>query len=320
MSRHALAIVIALGLALLGGSCTPPAGDGSSGANADWTAEQAMEDLVRRWDETLADGEVDKAMALYVAADPVVMPPDMARHIEPVGVEVFFRNLFENGGVEAENRLDQVLAADKLVIGRGTYTVAKTDESGNEWDENGKWVAVTRRRDDGSLEILRNIWNRDAVPPGSVEPHTLAAGGAPEPVEIGPCYESPSALDDAFAEFWVKGEISMIAANHTEQGMRMPPGRPVVSGREAVLAFLQAYADLFDERQIVLIDQGEIVEGELGASWGRYHIKYVFDTDKPKEFIELRGKYLAVATFAEDECWYHEWFIWNHNEPWPTDQ
>ena len=170
MSRHALAIVIALGLALLGGSCTPPAGDGSSGANADWTAEEAMEDLVRRWDETLADGEVDKAMALYVAADPVVMPPDMARHIEPVGVEVFFRNLFENGGVEAENRLDQVLAADNLVIGRGTYTVAKADESGNEWDENGKWVALTRRRDDGSLEILRNIWNRDAVPPGSVEP------------------------------------------------------------------------------------------------------------------------------------------------------
>jgi len=309
--NRAGAILAILGLVAAGFGCAPPAGDGSRSDES-----TAVDDLVRRWDEAMASGDPQRVVALYVADGPAAMPPDRPAHIGATGIGVLFRNMFSGGTIEVRNRVDQVLASGDVVIARGSYTQTVRDESGQTREEAGKWIAVTRRNPDGSLSIQRNLWNRDAAPPGSVPEPPLATTGSPGAAEDAECLDTPSALDTAFNAHWAAGDVAALVANHAAQGSRLPPGRPIVTGRDAIGAYLRAYADLFQDRRLLPIEAGEEIDGDLGVTWGRHHMSFIYAGEGVAgRRIEGQGKYIAVATRGEDGCWRHEWVIWNHDSP-----
>jgi len=310
--NRASAMLAILGLAVAGFACAPPGGDGSPS-----DASAAVNDLVRRWDAAMASGDPQQVVALYVEDGPAAMPPDRAAHVGPTGIGVLFRNLFSGGAIEVRNRADEVLASGDVVIARGSYTQTVRDESGGARDESGKWIAVTRRNPDGSLSIQRNLWNRDAAPPGSVPGPELVAT-TPGAAEDAECLDSPSALDTAFNAHWAAGEIAALVANHAEHGSRLPPGRPIVTGRDAIGAYLRGYADLFQDRRLLPIETAEEIDGDLGITWGRHHVSFIFAGEgEDGRRIEGQGKYIAVATRGKDGCWRHQWVIWNHDSPQP---
>jgi ketosteroid isomerase-like protein len=170
MTRR-IAIVTVFGLVFWGVACTPP-GDyaARSAADATLAAEEDMAQLVVDWDDAMAAGEVEDAVALYAADDAVIMPPDAPAVGGADEIAAFFGDMFSGGGLFLSNQHDRVLSSGDLVIARGNYTWTKTDESGDPSDEIGKWTCIARRNEEGTLEIVRNIWNRDVPPPGATPP------------------------------------------------------------------------------------------------------------------------------------------------------
>jgi ketosteroid isomerase-like protein len=308
--NNRIAIAAVFALFLIGPACAPQEADKPA-----IPAEQAMSELVVRWDDALRAGEVEGAVALYVSDNPVTMPPDMPAQSGPEGLATFFAGLFENGGLEVTNREFGVLSGGDIVAARGAYTLTTTDEGGDSLDETGKWICIARRNEDGSLAAVRNIWNRDAPPPGAAPPPGFEGTAGPAAAEDAACLESPGEVDDAFASNWIEGNVAVLVANHSERGSRMAPGLPEINGRDRIGAYLQAYADLFPERRLELMDGGEEIAGDLAYTWGRYSIAYT--PADGSAAVEDEGKYVAVSQKGEDGCWRHEWVLWNRDTPWP---
>jgi ketosteroid isomerase-like protein len=316
MIKIRIAIAAIVGTALIGFGCArvadeQPASDAES--TAKMSAEEGMDDLAYRWDQAMASGDGGKVLALYTE-NPAVMPPDGPSHSGPEAAGAFFGEMLADGPRTVSNRVDRVLASGDLVIGRGSYTLAVSDESGASRDQIGKWSCVARQSDDGSLVAVRNIWNRDMPPPGAPPLPTIEAT-SPGPAEDAACLASPKAADDAFVRDFVEGNGPALVAMHSEQAARMAPGLPIVDGREAVGAYLQSRIDLFSERDLELSEIGEEIEGDLGYSWGRF--RYAYRPRAGGEPFEGAGKYLAVSQKDAAGCWRNEWVIWNFDSPWP---
>ena len=286
----------------------------SKAAYATIDADALMAALVTEWDDAMAAGDVERAVALYVADDAVVMPPDAPALGGADGLAAHFGDMFSGGGLVLTNQHERVLSSGGLVIARGNYIWTKTDESGSQMDEVGKWTCIARRNEQGDLEVVRNIWNRDAPPPGA-EPPLVVAESGPAAAEDAACLDSPSAVDAMFVSHFTAGNVGQLVANHTESGARMAPGLPSMDGREQVAAYLQSFVDNFAERELELTETGEIIEDDLGYTWGQYRV--VFTPADGGDVSENAGKFIAVSQRGEDGCWRNEWVLWNGDEPWP---
>jgi len=316
MIKTWIAVAAIVGIALINFGCArvadeQPAPEAEGGARM--SAEQATNDLVQRWDLAMASGDGGRALALYTE-NPIVMPPDGPAHSGPEAAAAFFGEMFADGGLTVSNRVDRVLSSGDLVIARGSYTLAVSDESGATRDQIGKWSCVARQNDDGSLVAVRNIWNRDMPPPGA-PPLPAIEATSPAPAEDASCIASPRAGDEAFARNFVEGNGPALVAIHSEQAARLAPGLPIVEGREAVGAYLQSRVDLYSERNLELSEIGEEVEGDLGYTWGRF--RYSYTPVAGGDLLEGAGKYLGVSQKDAAGCWHNEWVIWNFDSPWP---
>lgn len=315
MKRSIVATVL-LGLVLLLAACASTSNE-EAGAGSEvekMSASAAMADLVKRWDTALNSGEVNAVTALYTTDFPVAMPPDLPTSTGQEELNALFGGMFAAGSLEVTNREARVLEGNDLVIAHGTYTLNRADESGAETREDGKWTCVARRKDDGSLVALRNIWNRDAMPPGAPALPAMTAA-APPAAEEAACPQSPKLADDAFVEAFTSGDISEAVALHSKQASRMAPGMPVLEGRDAIGAFLQSFADNYATRKLELSNQGEMVDGNLGYSWGNYSFNY---SGGKTGAIEGVGKFVSVSHKDADGCWRAEWVIWNRDAPLPV--
>ncbi len=312
--KNWIGIAAMLGIVLIGAACAPVEHGAGHHSDADMSAEEAMEDLVHRWNEAMASGDVDTAAALYVSENPAIMPPDQPAQAGEEGVKAVLSEMFADGGLTVRNYKQRVVSGGDLVIAHGTYTWTKTDESGEPMDEKGKWTAVSRQNEDGSLVTLRNIWNRDAPLPGVEGPPPVEATGPP-PAETAPCLDSPKALDNAFVMNFTEGNVPQLVAIHAEDGARMPPNMPPLMGQADVGAFLQSRVDQFSDRVLELMDVGEQIAEDLGYSWGNYHI--AFTPKEGGEPVSENGKFVAVSRKQADGCWRYEWVQWNSDSPPP---
>ena len=307
--KNGTAIVAILAVVLIGCACAPAPEETPM-----MPVEEAVSKMVVGWDNAMRTGEVDGAVALYVPDNPSIMPPDVPGQSGPEGLAAHFTTMFEDGGLEVTNREFGILESGKLVAVQGAYTLT-TPVGGDEYrDETGKWICIAKRREDGSLAMVRNIWNRDAPPPGAA-PVPGFGGSGPAAAPDAPCLQSPAEVDDAFVSDWVAGNAAVLVANHTERGSRMPPGQPSVDGRDRIAAYLQSEVDRYSQRKLELMDRGEEVDGDLGYAWGRYRI-----ADKLAKGGGARnseGKYVTVSQRGEDGCWRNVWVLWNSDSPWP---
>ena len=281
------------------------------------TADEAMEALVRGWDTAMNAGDTAAAVALYVSTDPAVMPPDMLAREGVEALRAYFDSSFEQGPLTVKDWKKGVLAGDKLVLAHGGYTLTVPGEGETKTDVAGKWICVAERKGDGSLAVLRNVWNVDAPPAGAAALYPIGSTG-PAPAEDIPCYASPKAVDEAFQANLVAGNAAAIAASHTADAIRMAPGRTAIEGRQAISDYSQSLVDTFSKRELELTGINESVDGDVGYSWGGF--RYAYTPASGGDQAQGEGKYVSVATKDARGCWQAQWVLWNSNTPWPMAQ
>ena len=240
------------------------------------------------------------------------MPPGMPAYAGRDGIKTVFSEMFSEGGLNVTNQKGRVISSGDLVIAHGTYSITAPDESGEMQPEKGKWTAISRQQEDGSLVAVRNIWNRDAPIPGGEIPPPIEATG-PAPAEDAPCADSPRALDDAFAANYSEGNVPEMLAIHSEDAARMPPDMQPIVGLTELANYMQSRIEIFPDRILELMDVGEQIAENLGYTWGNYRVAYTpADSDEP---VSVQGKYVAVSSKDDDGCWRYEWVQWNGNAP-----
>lgn len=114
-------------------------------------------------------------------------------------------------------------------------------------------------------------------------------------------------FDDAYNEAFNRGDAAGCAAFFTEDVMLLPPGEPMLRGREA---FIETYQERMRQsvggtHTNVLIDFG--VEGDMAYQIGTYAIA---DADPPE-----RGKFVNVLKRQSDGTWKVCVSIFNSDQP-----
>jgi uncharacterized protein (TIGR02246 family) len=106
-----------------------------------------------------------------------------------------------------------------------------------------------------------------------------------------------------------EGDVAAVAAMYAEDGMRMPPDTPMVKGREAIAAQIQAGID--GGLVKVKIDVGKMeVHGTNGHGWGTF-----MGMDAEGNTI-TKGKWANHATYVDGK-WQVQYDIFNYDAPTP---
>lgn len=158
--------VVALALAAALSACTSDQENGQATmtGSVDTSAEYlaAMDATVAEWDRALNAGDVDAALALYVADNPVALPPDQPAAEGQEAVRALLQQIVD-GGMEVHNEKVDSWVDGEVGVSRGTYSL--TPEGPDATPLAGKWVAISRRQPDGTWKVTANIWNLDAPAP-----------------------------------------------------------------------------------------------------------------------------------------------------------
>ena len=299
-----------------GVACAPPAVEEQAApAQAVETAmspEDVFNDLAVRWDAGMNAADPDAMLALYAAEGSAVMPPDQPAVMGAEAMRAFFESFFAAGDATVTNYVESVIADGDLMAGKGSYTLEMTTADGETATQSGNWVSVLGKQADGSYATIRNIWNRDAPLPGEPEPRPIAESG-PEAAADAACYKSPTALDQGFETSLEAGDLAALVAAHTETGSRIPPDMPEIAGRAQVAAYFVSRMEPFSERVLDLTEIGEMTDGSVGMTHGRFMFDYTPAAGGDHAVGE--GKYLAVSQRGDDGCWRLHWVLWNPDAP-----
>lgn len=121
---------------------------------------------------------------------------------------------------------------------------------------------------------------------------------------------------EKLAETWQAaynaGDLDAVAGMYMEDGMRMPPDAPMVSGRDAIRAQLQAGAD--GGMAAVKIEMVETkVMGEMGFARGTF-----IGMDAEGNTI-AQGKWANASKFVDGK-WQVHYDIFNYDAPMPAPE
>ena len=313
-----IAGVVVLSLAL---GCAPAAERAQAPAPAEEpmaevaaTGDALLDQFMQAWDNAFNSGDSAQTVALY-ADGATMMPPDAPAMDGKDAIGDFVGQFHALGKVAVKDAWAGYHMSDDTIGAHGTWTLDIAPAEGEVIQDSGRWIAIWKRRADGSWEMSRNIWNSDRLAEGMAEPPGYGAGVAdeiPEPAEP-VCPADLSALDAAFASTFEAGDLGGNVATHGENAVRHPPNVPSVSGRAAMTAFIGAYMDAFDPRQLAVNTTDSYEAGDWGVVWGTYSFNYTL-TDGGGA-IEGGGKYMGTATKGDDGCWRSEWVLWNSDAP-----
>lgn len=118
-------------------------------------------------DRIAAEEDLEELLS-YVADDAVLMPPDEPAVIGVQAIAAWYRNAYDQVDFEMTHEPLEVDAAGDLIIHRGNATGTMTPASGGEPIRfDNKYLMVIRRQPDGSLQVWRVCFNRNAPPPTS---------------------------------------------------------------------------------------------------------------------------------------------------------
>lgn len=107
-----------------------------------------------------------------------------------------------------------------------------------------------------------------------------------------------------------KGDVAAVVAFYAEDGMRMPPDAPVVKGREAIAAQVQAGMDGGLAKVKIKTMKMEI-SGETGHGWGTF-----VGMDAEGNPI-TKGKWANSAKYVDGK-WQIQYDIFNYDAPMPA--
>lgn len=159
--------ITAIAFLALAAACTQPVEEPAEDTSADVESiEQVRDEFVRATNAA----DVESLVALFTE-DAMRMPPD-----EPVvsGSDEIRRDIqtrLQQGSLEISIPVDETRIIGDHAYSRGTYQIMITLADGSTVEENGSWVNVMKRQEEGDWKIYLNIWNRDHAPvtPGEQE-------------------------------------------------------------------------------------------------------------------------------------------------------
>lgn len=107
------------------------------------------------------------------------------------------------------------------------------------------------------------------------------------------------------------GDADFFESACTQDVVVMPPGMPVVAGRDAAVAFMRTFFDAFDLTIEYKSDE-ILIDGALAFDRGTYSQTLVAKAGGPA--ISESGNYVWVYVRESDDHWKMSRVIWNASE------
>jgi len=125
--------------------------------------------------------------------------------------------------------------------------------------------------------------------------------------------EGFAGMGKAWEAAYNSGDLAAVASMYLEDGMRMPPGMPIVTGREAIQAQIQQGVDRgLAKVKIETVESHEVM-GEWGFARGTF-------TAMDAEGNTLgNGKWVNVSKHVDGK-WFTHFDIWNYDAPLPASE
>ena len=159
----------AVGLLLMafGVACAPAAGTEEDPA----TVRAAIEETNARFTEAFNQGDTAATAALYTE-DAIVLPPGQGMVRGQPAIQEFNALDIETNALNGlVLTTSDVQVGGNLAVEVGTYSI----QAGAMQDE-GKYVVVWEKQEDGSWKLHRDIWNSNLMPAEEEEPGGEASG------------------------------------------------------------------------------------------------------------------------------------------------
>jgi uncharacterized protein (TIGR02246 family) len=261
--------------------------------------EAVVADIWTEYEDSLLAGDSGRWIAQW-AEDGVQMPPGAlpveGKEAIAAGNRAFLEQ-FEWTEFEITNL--EVQAADGWAYARGLYTATYVLKAGGDPVQiEGKYTTILQKQPDGSWKLYRDIFNSNAPPPAPAEEDVEAAINS-----IWREYES--SLIEGDADRWI--------ALWAEGGVQMPPGTPLVDGRDVIDAKIHAELEAveYPEFAITLL---EVIAADgwaiaRGVYSGSYRLKDGSDA------AQIDGKYMTLFQKQPDGSWKIYRDIFNSNVP-----
>ena len=106
-------------------------------------------------------------------------------------------------------------------------------------------------------------------------------------------YESPEALQDAFAAALSSNDAAGLAACYTADATNYPVGEMVGIGPESVLASWNGFFSSFKVLELSLSDTHMETRGDISAAWGLWHM--LLEPAGGGEAVKMDGRFMDVA-------------------------
>lgn len=145
------------------GSDTTPAVDAAAAREAIMANDEAFA-------QAFTDGDTAALSAQY-APEAVILPPNGARIEGATAIQEAWGTMIEEAGrpsLDLTTNDVQVAAAGDYAYGHGSYTMSGATPDGEEWSDQGKYLAVWKNID-GEWKMVVDTWNSDNPPAGMAE-------------------------------------------------------------------------------------------------------------------------------------------------------
>jgi ketosteroid isomerase-like protein len=311
-------LLSAVGMLLLVGmaGCAPAPEQAEVAAPAEqpMTEAELVGQLLLDWDNAVNSGDSAQTAALY-ADGGVMMPPDAPAMVGREAIQSHLDTMHAVGKLTVKDSLLGSHKSDDAIGAHGTWTIDIAPAEGDPMQDSGRWIGMWKLQADGSWKIARNIWNSDRLPADATPPPGSGAGEAdeiPEPA-MAVCAADPASLDTAFASTFEAGDLGANVSTHTDDGVRHAPHMESVAGHAALTAFMGAYLDAFDPRELTFNDVEVFQADDWGATGGQYNLNVTLRDGSG--VVERGGSYMGISTRGDDGCWRSQWVLWNAYAP-----
>jgi len=274
---------------------------------------EAIRTLLDEFDQDINAGNVEKLVARNYAEDAVRMPAATPMLRGKAAILAWFKAGAERYTYELDDTAEKVHVENDFAYTRGSATGTITPIAGGDvFHVKSKWIAVYERQVDGSWKVICDIFNNDG--PGSL------AEGEQEDIDLSAISQPTfAATGDVSA---IKAWLDEYAANNNAGGSEkygdfwtddviwLPPGAPIMFGKQAILDFALPYYEQFDIDQKFTIEDIK-ASGKIG--YARILGKEKFIPKAEGDVIEITNKAVFIFRKLSDGIWKGSHCIWNTN-------
>ena len=124
------------------------------------TEISAVMEATTQYGSSIIDGDFDMIRSL-MDAEVLLMPPnEQARE----GIEAAMQFMEEGPSIEGSISPEQVKGSGNQAYVRGSYNLTFTMNDTTQVADNGKYIEIWEKQEDGSWKITFDIWNSSVTP------------------------------------------------------------------------------------------------------------------------------------------------------------